>query len=121
MHWFPFADLFPSPQASSGITAVSSVPQILLWRQKMHLGWETQPAWKHRVCGYCRFDTTELSDAFSLLFQLLSERLEPRSLRTGSNVQPDCLKEGCSSAGLLHLHRLTAASMHRATTIGGST
>ena len=87
----------------------------------MHLEWVTQPAWKHLACGYWRFTATELRDASSLLFQPSSVRFDPRSLNTGLKEHPTSLREGWASTMLLHLHRLTAASMHLATTIGGST
>ena len=78
-------------------------------------------AWKHLACGYWRLDATEASEARSLLFHPSSLLLDPSSLSTGLKVQPDCLREGWISAMLLHLQRLTAASMHLATTTGGST
>ena len=105
----------------SGMVARCCDPLTMLWGQKMHLGWSTHPAWKHLACGYWRFEVTELSDDRSRLFHPSSERLELRSLRTGLKVAPDCFREGCTSAKFLHRQRLTAASMHLATTMGGST
>ena len=87
----------------------------------MHLGCATHLAWKHLACGNWRLEVTEASDARSLLFQPSSFLLEPSSLSTGLKQHPDCLRDGWMSAMLLHLHRLTAASMHLATTTGGST
>ena len=66
-------------------------------------------------------ETTEPSEARNLLFHPSSLLLDPSSLSTGLKVQPDCLRDGWISAMLLHLQRLTAASMHLATTTGGST
>ena len=78
----------------SGILATTWVPLTLLWRQKMHSGWATHPAWKHLACGYWRFAATELSDDRSRLFQPSSVRLDPSSLRTGLKEHPTTLREG---------------------------